>query len=104
MIRKGQVKRLAGNDLFTTSRLTEDVRAQLSSRIAMHYPLSGFVLAEAKAFIQWRLGEYATDEAVAQIYNITGGLPRYIETLNKESARLNSSKFEGSGVRGSSTR
>jgi hypothetical protein len=49
----------------------------------MHYPLSGFVLAEAKAFIQWRLGEYATDEAVAQIYNITGGLPRYIETLIK---------------------
>lgn len=70
-------------DLFTTSRLTEDVRTQLSSRIAMHYSLSGLMLAEAKAFIQWRLGEHATDEAVAQIYNITGGLPRYIETLIK---------------------
>lgn len=70
-------------DLFTTSRLTEDVRAQLSSRIVMHYQLSGLTLAEAKAFIQWRLGKYATDEAVAQIYNITGGLPRYIETLIK---------------------
>jgi hypothetical protein len=49
----------------------------------MHYQLSGLTLAEAKAFIQWRLGKYATDEAVAQIYNITGGLPRYIETLIK---------------------
>lgn len=70
-------------DLFTTSRLTEDVREQLSSCITMHYPLSGLLLAEAKAFIQCRLGKYATDEVIAQIYNITGGLPRYIETLVK---------------------
>jgi hypothetical protein len=49
----------------------------------MHYLLSGFLLAEAKAFLQLGLGKYATDEAVAQIYNITGGLPRYMETLVK---------------------
>jgi DNA transposition AAA+ family ATPase len=68
-------------DLFTSSQLTEDVRAQLSSRVAMHYPLSGLLLTEAKAMIQRELGKYAGDDEVAQIYNITGGLPRYIKTL-----------------------
>jgi len=63
-------------DLFTSSCLTEDVRAQLSSRITMHYPLSGLLLPEAKALIQRELGSYAGDEVVAQIYNITGGVPR----------------------------
>jgi hypothetical protein len=38
-------------------------------------------LSEAKAIIKRELGEYATDNAVAQIYNITGGLPRCIEML-----------------------
>lgn len=68
-------------ELFITSRLTEDVRAQLSSRVAMHYPLAGLSLSEAKAIIERELGEYATDNAVAQIYKITGGLPRGIEML-----------------------
>jgi DNA transposition AAA+ family ATPase len=88
-------------ELFTSSRLTEDVRAQLSSRVAMLYPLSGLLLTEAKAFIQHELGKYATDEAVAQIYNITGGLPRYMETLTRnllESIARNSKELESSEV------
>lgn len=68
-------------ELFITSRLTEDVRSQLSSRVAMHYPLTGLSLSEAKAIIERELNEYTTDNAVAQIYNITGGLPRCIEML-----------------------
>lgn len=68
-------------ELFITSRLTEDVRAQLSSRVAMHYPLSELLLSEAKAIIERELGQYATESAVAQMYNITGGLPRCIEML-----------------------
>jgi hypothetical protein len=47
----------------------------------MHYPLTGLLLPEAKALIEQGLGQYATEEAVAQIYNITHGLPRYIEML-----------------------
>lgn len=70
-------------DLFTSSRLTEDVRAQLSSRVAMNYPLSGLLLTEAKAIIQRELREYVGDEEIAQIYNITSGLPRYMEMLIK---------------------
>jgi len=68
-------------ELFITSRLTEDVRAQLSSRVAMHYPLTGLSLSEAKAIIERELGQYSTDSAIAQIYNITNGLPRCIEML-----------------------
>jgi hypothetical protein len=47
----------------------------------MHYPLIGLSLSEAKAIIERELGQYSTDNAVAQIYNITAGLPRYIEML-----------------------
>jgi DNA transposition AAA+ family ATPase len=68
-------------ELFITSQETEDARAQLSSRVAMHYPLTGLLLSEAKAVIQRELGRYATDEAVALLYNITRGLPRYMEML-----------------------
>jgi DNA transposition AAA+ family ATPase len=68
-------------DLFTTSPLTEDVRAQLSSRVAVHYLLAELSLAEAKAIIQQALAEDATDETVAQIFNITGGIHRHIDMI-----------------------
>jgi len=68
-------------DLFTTSRLTEDVRAQLSSRIAVHILLSELTLAEAKAIIERALGREATTEVVAQIYTITGGIHRHVDQI-----------------------
>jgi hypothetical protein len=68
-------------DLFMTSQLTEDVRMQLSSRVAMHYPLAGLLLPESKAIIQRALGTEATDEVVAQIHNITGGFFRQLEWM-----------------------
>jgi hypothetical protein len=47
---------LVGNkdlhDLFYRSRLTQDVRALLSSRVALHYLLSELTPGEAKAIIQ----------------------------------------------------
>lgn len=68
-------------DKFTTSQLTEDVRAQLSSRVAIHYPLAELLLSEAKPIIYHALGEDTPDEIVAQIYNITGGIHRHLNMI-----------------------
>jgi len=68
-------------DLFITSRLTEDVRAQLSSRVALHYLLPELIIAEVKAIIQRNLGEDANDEVVAQIFNVTGGIYRHVDMI-----------------------
>lgn len=81
-------------NLFMSSRQTEDVRAQLASRVGYHFLLSELSISEAKGIIKEVLQTDATDAAVAQIYNITRGLFRYVEdilpriltlkTLNKE--------------------
>lgn len=68
-------------ELFMKSRLTEEVRDQLSSRVALHYLLSELTLGEAKAIIQQAMGEEATDEAVAQIYSLTGGVHRHVDMI-----------------------
>jgi DNA transposition AAA+ family ATPase len=68
-------------DLFNTSRLTEDVRAQLSSRVAMHYPLAELSVAEVKAIIQRALGAEASEEVISQIYNVTGGVHRHVDMI-----------------------
>ena len=68
-------------ELFTTSRLTEDVRAQLSSRVAMHYPLAELSVAEVKAIIQRALGDDATEELISQIFNVTGGVHRHVDMI-----------------------
>jgi DNA transposition AAA+ family ATPase len=76
---------LAGTTLlyerFTTSTLTEDVRAQLSSRVAMHYPLAELSIAEVKAIIKRALGDEATEEAISLIYNVTGGIHRHVDMI-----------------------
>lgn len=68
-------------DLFTTSRLTEDVRAQLSSRVAMHFPLAELTLTQVKAIITRALGDEATEEAISQIFNVTGGIHRHVDMI-----------------------
>ncbi len=68
-------------ELFTTSRLTEDVRAQLSSRVAMHYPLVELSVPEAKGIIQRALGAAATDHVCAFIINATGGIHRHVDMI-----------------------
>jgi DNA transposition AAA+ family ATPase len=68
-------------DLFTKSLLTEDVRAQLSSRVAMHYPLAELKLGEAKEIIKRALGADATEEAIAKIFSVTGGVHRHVDMI-----------------------
>jgi hypothetical protein len=43
-------------DTFSQSRLTEEVRGRLSSRIALHYLLPGLTQAETWAILQRALG------------------------------------------------
>lgn len=68
-------------ELFMTSSRTEDVRAQISSRVAMHYLLSELSLPEVKAIIKRALGDDAMDEAVAQILNVTSGIHRHVDMI-----------------------
>jgi DNA transposition AAA+ family ATPase len=68
-------------ELFTTSRLTEDVRAQLSSRVAMHYPLMELSIEEVKTIVTRMLGEKATNEVIKQIYNTTNGIHRHVDMM-----------------------
>ncbi|MCA1636081.1 MAG: AAA family ATPase [Acidobacteria bacterium] len=82
------------HDRFMSSRLTEDVREQLSSRVALHYMLSELSPAEAKALIEKILNEEATEQNIGLVYKLTCGRfrnleffqPRYVELreLNKE--------------------
>jgi DNA transposition AAA+ family ATPase len=68
-------------DTFMSSHLIEDVRAQLSSRIALYYELPGLSVQEAKTIIERGLGDIATDEVVALICNVTGGIHRHIDMI-----------------------
>ena len=68
-------------ELFTTSRLTQEVRAQLSSRVAMHYPLMELSLDEVKSICKRALGENSTDEAVKEVFNITNGNHRHLDMV-----------------------
>lgn len=69
------------HELFITSRLTEDVRAQLSSRVAMHYPLAELTVEEATKILKRALGADATDENIAAIISVTGGIHRHVDMI-----------------------
>jgi hypothetical protein len=60
-------------DNFYQSKLTEDVRGQLTSRIALHYLLPELTKVETEAILRHALGEEVTDEMVEQIHQVTGG-------------------------------
>jgi hypothetical protein len=68
-------------DTFMRSQLTEDVRAQLSSRIALYYEIPALSIPEAKAIIVRGLGDIADDELVALICNATGRIHRHIDMI-----------------------
>ncbi len=93
-------------DLFNTSRMTEDVRTQLTSRIAMHYPLMNLSAGEVNAIVRRALGDKATDEDVAQIFNVTGGvhrhldmiLPRIVSLATKNETELETGKVSMQGI------
>lgn len=68
-------------NLFNTSRLTQDVRAQISSRVAMHYPLAELSLAEGKSILRRALGADATEENIAKVMTVTGGIHRHVDMI-----------------------
>jgi DNA transposition AAA+ family ATPase len=68
-------------NLFNSSKLREDIKAQLASRVALHYLLPELDLSEAKGIIERALKENANDEAVAQIYSVTGGIHRHVDMI-----------------------
>ena len=68
-------------DTFFRSRLTEEVRGQLSSRIALHYLLPELTQTETRTILQQALGDAATEEAVALIHSLTGGVFRSVDMM-----------------------
>jgi hypothetical protein len=80
---------------FIQSSATEDVRAQISSRVTMYYPLSELQKEEAKALLQRELSEDATDQVIAQIYNATAGIFRHIEMIIPRIQELKALNREG---------
>ncbi len=85
-------------DLFTKSNLTQDVRAQLTSRVAMHFPLTRLTTTEAKTFLTKALGKDATDENIATIMRVTGGVFRSVNFIVPQIQRLKEIKKNKEGL------
>jgi len=68
-------------DTFFQSKLTEEVRGQLSSRIALHYLLPELSQSETRAILQRALGEDATEDVIALIHSVTGGVFRGVDMM-----------------------
>lgn len=68
-------------ELFSKSDLTEDVRVQLSSRVAWHCPFVELSVEEVKSIITGVLGKYATPRVVKQILDLTNGNHRHLEMI-----------------------
>ena len=68
-------------DTFFQSRLTEDVRGQLSSRIALHYLLPELEQAETRAILQKALGPDVTEDVITLIHSVTGGVFRSVDMM-----------------------
>lgn len=56
-------------ELFSTLTDREDIKAQLSSRVALFVPLKGLSIDEVKPVVQEALGAYATSELIAAVFN-----------------------------------
>ena len=68
-------------DLFTQSTMTEDVRRQLSSRLAWICELKPLEIEEVKTIVVRALGSLATTAVITQIYNLTLGNHRHLEMI-----------------------
>jgi len=86
-------------DLFNSSRMTQDVRAQLSSRVAMQYPLASMGLDQVKAICERTLGDAATPQVVAKIFQVTKGNHRALEFIFPRIADLAKVKDNAAGLR-----
>ena len=68
-------------NLFNSTKLREDIKAQLASLVALHYVLPELALSEAKVIIERALKQDASDETIAQIYSVTGGIHRHVDMI-----------------------
>ena len=68
-------------ELFFSSDLTQDVRAQITSRVAMHYQLFTLTEGDVKAIAHRALAEDATDAVVAKLFDITRGNHRHVDMI-----------------------
>ncbi len=68
-------------DMFNSSRLTQDVRLQLSSRIAMHYPLLTLSVEEVTSIVRKALGKDVSNETITRIFNTTAGIHRHVDMI-----------------------
>lgn len=68
-------------DIFFQSKLTEDVRGQLSSRIALHYLLPELSQTETREILKYALGNDATEEVIGLIHSLTGGIFRSVDMM-----------------------
>ena len=57
------------------------MRRQLSSRIALHYLLPELEQAETRAILQSALGPDVTEEVIAMIHSVTGGVFRSVDMM-----------------------
>jgi DNA transposition AAA+ family ATPase len=68
-------------DIFFHSKLTEDVRGQLSLRIAMHYLLPELTQTETRSILEQTLGNDATEDVIKLIHTVTGKVFCSIDTM-----------------------
>jgi DNA transposition AAA+ family ATPase len=68
------------HDLFFTSRLTEDVRAQLSRRVSMHYPLAELTQAQGASILKHAIPEL-NNEQIARVLKVTGCVHGHLEAV-----------------------
>ena len=81
---------------FYRSKLTEDVRGQSASRIALHCLLPELTKVETEAILRHALGAEAPDEMIEQIHQVTGGnfhsvdmiIPRILELEHRNRQKL----------------
>jgi hypothetical protein len=73
--------RCCQTEVILASKLTEDVRGQLTSRIALHYFLPELNKAETEAILRHTLGVEVTDEMIDHIHQLTGGIFRSVDMI-----------------------
>jgi type II secretory pathway predicted ATPase ExeA len=87
---------------FYQSKLTEDVRGQLASRIALLYLLPELTKVKTEAILRHALGEEVINEMVEQIHQVTGGNFRGVDMIIPrilEIERRNRQKFADGAVK-----
>ena len=82
-------------DLFMNTKMTQDVRAQLSSRVKMHYELSGLTIEELKGIVTRSLpAGAATDDVVAEVQKQSLGIHRHVEFMLERMNQIGASNAQ----------